>query len=161
MTTPRTAGRGQDKARGRKLPAADYEGSAGYRRSSCAANPRFMAAEVSVRRNAALVATGGSALDFTGSGDNSGNPLYPVGNSAHAQVSLIHTLERSPLWEGGLVMAEVAWNRRTSITKNAAALDPNTTRDALGFRVLMLPTWYQAMQRRRSSRMDELFIRID
>lgn len=104
-----------------------------------------MAAEVSVRRNAALVAAGGTSLDFTGTGDNTGNPLYPVGNSAHAQVSLIHTLERSPLWDGGLVMAEVAWNRRTSITKNAAALDPNTTRDALGFRVLMLPTWYQAM----------------
>ena len=101
--------------------------------------------EVSVRRNTALVAAGGTAVDFTGAGNNSDNPLYPVGNSAHAQVSLIHTLERSSLWDGGLLLAEVAWNRRTSVTKNAAALDPNATRDAWGLRAIFAPTFYQAI----------------
>jgi hypothetical protein len=101
-------------------------------------------AEASVRRNASLVAAGGTVLDLTGTGDNHSNPLYPIGNTAHAQVSAIHTLEREAFWDGGLLMAEVAWHRRTSITRNAAALDPNTTRDALGLRVLMQPTWFQA-----------------
>lgn len=100
--------------------------------------------EVSVRRNTTLVGAGGTALDLTGSGNNSDNPLYPVGNSAHAQVSLIHTLERSSLWDGGLLLAEVAWNRRTSVTKNAAALDPGVTRDAWGLRAIFAPTVYQA-----------------
>lgn len=99
--------------------------------------------EASVRRNASLVAAGGTVVDLTGTGDNNDNPLYPVGNTAHAQVSLVHTLERTPLWDGGLLLAEIAWNRRLSITKNAAALDPNTTRDALGVRMLFMPTLYQ------------------
>ena len=103
-----------------------------------------LAAEASIRRNTSLVAAGGTTLDFTGTGNGSSNPLYPVGNSAHGQVSMIHTLDRSDFWDGGLVMAEVAWNRRLRITKNAAALDPNTTRDALGLRVLAAPTWFQA-----------------
>lgn len=100
--------------------------------------------EVSVRHNTALVAAGGTALDFTGAGNNTDNPLYPVGNSGHAQLSLIHTLERSALWDGGLLLAEVAWNRRLSVTKNTAALDPNTTRDAWGVRAIFSPTLYQA-----------------
>ena len=104
-----------------------------------------IAGEASVRRNTALVAAGGLAVDPTGAGNNSNNPLYPVGNSAHAQISVIQTLERSPLWDGGLFLGEIAWNRRTSITKNAAALDPNTTRDAVGLRAVFMPTYYQAL----------------
>lgn len=102
-----------------------------------------LAGEASVRHNASLVAAGGSVLDFAGNGDNSGNALYPVGKTAHAQTSLVYSLERSPIWDGGLVFAEVAWNRRLSVTKNAAALDPNASRDALGLRVLLQPTYYQ------------------
>ena len=105
-----------------------------------------LAAETSVRRNTALVAFGGSAVVLPGQvADTSSNPLYPVGNSAHLQVSAIHTLERTALWDGGLVLAEAAWNRRTSIEKNPGALDPNTTRDATGVRVLFSPTWYQVV----------------
>lgn len=104
-----------------------------------------LAAEVSVRRNTPLVATGGAVTVLPGqTADNDSNPLYPVGNSLHAQVSAIHTLERNSLWDGGLVLAEVAWHRRTSITKNAQNLDPNTSRDAWGLRMLFSPTWYQA-----------------
>lgn len=105
-----------------------------------------LAAEISVRRDTPLVAAGGSVTVLPGQvSDNKNNPLYPVGNSLHAQVSAIHTLERSSLWDGGLVLAEVAWHRRTSVTKNAAALDPNSSRDAWGLRVIFKPTWYQAM----------------
>ena len=104
-----------------------------------------LAAEVSVRRNTPLVATGGSITVAPGAvSDNDDHPLYPVGNSLHAQFSAIHTLSRSDLWDGGLLMFEAAWHRRTSITRNGGALDPNTTRDALGTRLIFSPTWYQA-----------------
>lgn len=104
-----------------------------------------IAAEVSTRRNEALVAAGGLEVDPTGTGNNTDNPLYPVGTSTHGQISVIHTLERFPLWDGGLFLAELAWNHRNSVTKNAEALDPNSTRDAIGFRMILAPTYYQAL----------------
>lgn len=104
------------------------------------------AAEVSVRRDTPLVANGGSVVVHPGElSDNDQHPLYPVGNSVHAQASAIHTLERSALWDGGLVLVEAAWHRRTSITSNAGAIDPNSTRDAWGLRAIFSPTWYQAL----------------
>lgn len=105
-----------------------------------------LAGEISVRRNTALVANGGAAVVLPGqAADGDHNPLYPVGNSVHAQVSAIHTLERAALWDGGFLLGEIAWHRRTSITKNAQNLDPNATRDAVGLRVLFIPTWYQVL----------------
>lgn len=100
-----------------------------------------LAGEVSTRRNTALVAAGGLVV---GAGDNHDNPLYPIGNTGHAQISAVHTLERSPLWDGGLLLAEVAWHRRLSVLRNDAALDPNTTRDAAALRLILSPTFYQA-----------------
>jgi hypothetical protein len=104
-----------------------------------------VAAEMSVRRNEALVGAGGLEVDPTGTGNNTDNPLYPVGSSTHGQVSVIHTLERFPLWDGGLFLGEIAWNHRDSVTRNPAALDPDTTRDAIALRMLFAPTYYQAL----------------
>ena len=104
-----------------------------------------VATEFSVRRNEALVGAGGLEVDPTGAGNNTDNPLYPVGSSTHGQVSVIHTLERFPLWDGGLFLGEIAWNHRAAVTRNAAALDPNATRDAIGLRMLLAPTYYQAL----------------
>lgn len=105
-----------------------------------------IAGEASVRRNTPLVSTGGAVAVNPGQlADNNENPLYPVGNSAHMQMSVIHTLERSELWDGGLLLGEVAWNRRTKVTRNEGNLDPNTTRDAAALRVIFSPTWYQAL----------------
>lgn len=98
--------------------------------------------EMSVRRNTPLVSPGVVA---SASADNDKNPAYPVGNSAHAQVSAIYLLPPTSLWQGGNLLAEIAWNRRTGITKNPEALDPNTTRDAWGFRVLFSPAYYQVL----------------
>jgi hypothetical protein len=105
-----------------------------------------VAGEVSVRRNTPLVASGGAVVVAPGQlADNNDHPFYPVGNSAHAQVSLVHTLERNDWWEGGLLLGEVAWHRRTSITRNAGNIDPNATRDAAAARMIFSPTWYQAL----------------
>jgi hypothetical protein len=100
-----------------------------------------VAGEASVRHNTPLVS--GPVIDPLGVGDNNNNPLYAVGNSAHANLSGIFFLNRSAIWDNANVVAEVAWNRRLSISKNPAALDPDTTRDAWGFRFVFEPTWFQ------------------
>lgn len=102
-----------------------------------------VAGEVSVRRDTPLVPTGGAVFDFVGDANNTDNPLYPIGNTAHAQISTIHSLSRNDLWDGGLLLAEIAWNRVTSATENGQFVDPNADRDAVAFRMLFEPTLYQ------------------
>ncbi|MGV7207636.1 DUF1302 domain-containing protein [Oxalobacteraceae bacterium A2-2] len=112
------------------------------------------AGEVSVRRNTALVNAGSADLfgivpaAFGGptvKADNSDNPSYPVGNSAHAQVSVLASLGPSFISQEASLAGEVAWNRRTSITRNAQALDPNASRDAWGVRVSYEPNYRQVL----------------
>lgn len=104
-----------------------------------------VAGEVSVRMNTPLVS--GPLLDLspTGSGGIGDNALYAVGNSAHLNLSAIYLLKPNSIWQGGSLLGEFAWNTRTAITKNAAALDPNTTRDAYGFRFIFEPSWFQVL----------------
>ena len=103
-----------------------------------------VAGEVSVRRNTPLVSNT-SMIDLTGTADGDDNPLYAVGNSLHAQASVVHFLEATSLWESASVIGEVAWNRRLKITKNASQLDPRTSRSAWGFRVLFEPQYFQPL----------------
>lgn len=100
-----------------------------------------VAGEVSVRRNTPLVSDG--AVDVTGTGDNDSNPLYAVGNSVHAQLSWLATLGPSIIANEATFLGEVAWNRRTSVTKNPEVLNPNADRDAANVRVLYEPTYRQ------------------
>lgn len=100
-----------------------------------------VAGEVSVRRNTPLVSV--SQSNPTGLGDNDGNPLYAVGNSVHAQVSTMYSFPRNDLWDSASLVGEVAWHRRTSITKNPEALDPNSERDAWGVRMSFTQNFFQ------------------
>jgi hypothetical protein len=102
-----------------------------------------IAGEASVRENVPLVSD--PQVVFAGSADNRNSPAYAIGKTAHAQVSAVYLLQTTPLWQGGVFLAEVAWNRRLSISRNPAALDPNTTRDALAFRIVLSPTYYQVL----------------
>lgn len=99
-----------------------------------------VAAEVSTRRDAPLVSDPVVAF---GAGNTAATAAYAIGNTAHANLSAIYVLNGSPLWDGGAVLAELAWNRRLSISKKAGALDPNTTRDATGMRLLFAPEYFQ------------------
>jgi hypothetical protein len=83
-------------------------------------------------------------------GNSSADPCYVVGKSAHLNVSGIYVLQPGPLWGGGALLAEVAYNRRLSITKNIfegmtglGGLDPNTTKGAFAFRMLFEPSYFQ------------------
>lgn len=100
--------------------------------------------EASMRTNMPLVTRGGGVVAGPGA-DNDDNPAYPVGKTFHAQASLIALLRPTSLWDGGTFMGEIAYNRRLSVTKNAAALDPNSTRDAMAIRFIFSPAYFQVI----------------
>ena len=75
--------------------------------------------------------------------DNSDDALYAKGKTAHINLSTIYLLPPNQLWDGGSVIAELAWNRTHTVTDNRAALDSNTTRDATALRVLAEPAYFQ------------------
>lgn len=87
-------------------------------------------------------------------GNSDDDPCFAVGRTAHLQVSGIYVLQPGPLWGGGAVVGELAYNRRIKVTKDifAAAdgssqgiggLDPNTTKGAFALRVLFEPSYFQ------------------
>ncbi|HEX7648735.1 MAG TPA: DUF1302 domain-containing protein, partial [Noviherbaspirillum sp.] len=99
-----------------------------------------VAAEISTRRDAPLVSDPVVAF---GAGNTKDTAAYAVGNTAHANLSAIYVLNGGPLWDGGAILAELAWNRRLSVTRNPGSLDPNSTRDATGMRMLFAPEYFQ------------------
>ena len=107
-----------------------------------------VAAEVSVRRNSPLVSDPTpNFLSARGPGiiaNNSDNPAYAVGNTAHVNLSAIYVLPTNSLFQGGALLGELAWNRRTSVTSKGS-LDPNTTRDATSIRMIFEPAYYQVV----------------
>ncbi|AEI82910.1 hypothetical protein CNE_BB2p00960 (plasmid) [Cupriavidus necator N-1] len=105
-----------------------------------------VAGELSYRHNMPLVARGGSVFVPPGmSANNAGNPLYPVGDTLHGQISWINLLSPTALWEGGSIVGEIAWNRRLGVSRNGGALDPNATRDAGAIRMVFQPAYYQVI----------------
>lgn len=98
--------------------------------------------EASFRSNTPLDSD--AQLDLAGA-NNSSNPLYAVGKSAHAQVNWIASLGPSFLAREADFVGEIAWNRLLSVTKNRAALNPNATRDATNIRVIFEPKYRQVM----------------
>ncbi|MCY1307085.1 hypothetical protein D9M70_569870 [compost metagenome] len=77
--------------------------------------------------------------------DNNSNPAYPIGNSLHAQVSMINLYGGSSLWDAAALVGELAFNRRLSVKENAENLDPNATRDAYSLRFTFEPQYFQVM----------------
>ena len=75
--------------------------------------------------------------------DNKDHPLYAVGDSLHANVSALVTVPPNFMAREATFLGEIAWNRLLSITKNPAALDPNTRKDAVGFRLIYEPFYRQ------------------
>lgn len=101
-----------------------------------------VAGEVSYRSNTPLDSD--AQLDVVGANNNS-NPLYAVGNSAHANFNWIASLGPSFLSREADFVGEIAWNRLLAITANAAALNPNATRDATNIRFIFEPKYRQVL----------------
>ena len=107
-----------------------------------------VAIEASVRRGQALASSHAADLSALGlpATDNSGNPGYAKGNTAHVNLSTLWTLSPSPLWREAAFVGEIAWNRLLSCKTNCAtALDPNASRDAVSLRAVLTPTYRQVM----------------
>ncbi len=117
------------------------------------------ALEGSMRWNAPLTsdpAVLGAFSPVLTCGTSDDDPCYAVGRTAHLQVSGIYVLQPGPLWGGGAVVAELAYNRRLAVTKDIFAapdgsnmgvggLDRNTTKDAFALRMLFEPQYFQVM----------------
>lgn len=104
-----------------------------------------IAGEVSVRVDTPLTAQGGVVVTGMDS-DNDDNVAYPLGNSLHAQLSVINFYEGSDygdLWDVATLVGEVAFNRRLSVKENGDAMDPNATRDAYALRFSFEPQYFQ------------------
>lgn len=101
-----------------------------------------LAAEASVRANMPLVVVAVPVLPGHAM-VNHGDVLYPVGKSAHAQVSAIYALPRGPLWDSATLSGELAWHRRLRIDRHAELVDPASTRDASAVRVVLEAAYFQ------------------
>lgn len=111
-----------------------------------------VSAEASVRHNMPLSHAGSPDLfgivpaAFGGPAapsDNRSNTVYPVGRTAHLNVSTLASMAPNALSNETTLLAELAWNRVTSVTSHADHLDPNATRDAWAMRLVATPTYRQ------------------
>lgn len=139
-------GVGFDAARGQvgTLHEVYHEGIRTYGASATTSVGQLnLAFEGSIRDNASLVSDP-QVVDLAVA-DNRNAPAYAVGKTGHLQASAIYVLTKTPLWDAGAFLGEVAWNRRLSIDKNPAALDPNTTRDAAALRFIFEPSYFQVV----------------
>jgi hypothetical protein len=103
-----------------------------------------VAIEGSVRSNQDLASTQGadiSAIAPVPPTNLTDNPGYAVGRTAHVNLSTVGSFGPSLLWNEATLFGEIAWTRTLSVTKNAAALDPQGTRDGVALRALFEPTY--------------------
>jgi hypothetical protein len=112
--------------------------------ASTAVGDANIAGELSVRRNTPLAS---KPLTVTAAqpADKDRNPAYAVGNSAHAQVSMIWTFGPTFVAKSATFLGEVAWNRVTSTTRNAQNRDPNASDDAVALRMVFEPVYRQVL----------------
>ncbi len=103
-----------------------------------------VAGEIHVRRHMPLASVPLTVPPGTPA-DNRNNPLYAMGNTVHAQVSVIYPLTATPLWDSGTISAEVGGLYRTSVTHNAGNLDPARDRSAWGGSVRFTPSYFQVL----------------
>jgi hypothetical protein len=72
-------------------------------------------------------------------------PGFAVGRTLHLNLSAIGLLPPSAWWQGGSVLAELAWNRTLSVQDNPQSLASNSTRDASAFRMIFEPAYFQVI----------------
>lgn len=105
-----------------------------------------LAGEVSLRQNAPLASVGLSRIPAVGAGmafNNSDNPGYAVGDTAHAQFSWIASLGPSFISDEASFTGEIAWNKRLKTTKGEQFLNPLADDSATGVRMVFSPTYRQ------------------
>ena len=107
--------------------------------------PVALAAEASVRSNAPLASAGRTITGSTIGFDNRDNPGYAVGRTAHVQLNWLASFGPNAIANESSFLGEVAWNRRLSITKNEAMLNPLADASATSIRLVYSATYRQVM----------------
>ncbi|RTL52436.1 MAG: DUF1302 domain-containing protein [Rhodocyclaceae bacterium] len=110
-----------------------------------------LAAEASIRHNQDLASSGAFDASALGAAatNNSNNPGYATGNTAHFNASMLWSMQPTVLFNEATLLAEMAWNRVLHVDHNpingagVSVLDPRATRDAVAFRGLFTPTYRQ------------------
>jgi len=105
-----------------------------------------VAAEMSYRHDMPLVASGNTVILPQALGaDGDDRAAYPVGNTAHFNLSALSLFRETGFWDAASFIGEFAFNRRLSITDNRDQLDPLATRDAGALQFIFTPEYYQVM----------------
>lgn len=92
------------------------------------------AGELSVRRDTPLTSLPQEV--GTKVADNNNHAFYAIGNTAHANVSMIWSMPRNFMSDEPSLSMEVAYNQLTSCTRNCNAMDPELDRRAAAVRAL-------------------------
>lgn len=99
------------------------------------------AGEMSTRYDMPLRKLGPVFVDV----DDDSRDRHALGRTAHAQLSTIYLVPRTPLWESASLIGEVAWHRLLAVTKNREQFDAKDFTDsATGVRFVLEPSYYQA-----------------
>lgn len=127
---------------------AYHEGITGYGVSaSHTFNNVNLAVEASIRHNQDLASSG--VVDTAGLGgvptNNSSKAAYATGRTAHANLSALWRLQRTPLFREATFIGEVMWNRVLKVTKNSNRVSPTATRDAFALRGVFEPVYRAVM----------------
>jgi len=103
-----------------------------------------LAGEASVRLHMPLVADP-ITVPQGAVADGSGHPLYPLGDTFQAQVSLSETLAPAAVWNRADFQLEVASNDVLAVTRNASARDPTRDGFALAARAEFAPQYFEVL----------------
>ena len=102
-----------------------------------------IAGEISGRTNSPLPST--VLVELPGRlADANRNALYATGATLNAQISSTTTFSRTALWDSAELSAEIAANRRLTVTRNAAALDPHDS-STVAVRALFQPGYFEVL----------------
>lgn len=100
------------------------------------------AGEASMRWNMPLVSNGATVLPGV-EANNSDDPLYAVGRTAHVNLNVLASMGPSFIAKEASLIGEIAWNRLLHVTKNNEAVSPDATDDGVGLKLVYTPTYRQ------------------
>jgi hypothetical protein len=123
-----------------------------------------LAAETSVRSNQDLLSNApavtvgggpfaGAPLDCAGNVvrvpvvNNTNHPCYAVGDTMHADGSLLWAVPQNFISKEGSLVAEIGWQHLLGVTANRGLLDPYTTRNNTALQVIYTPTFRKVFTR--------------
>jgi hypothetical protein len=95
----------------------------------------------------------GAALDCGGAAiptvvaNNTTLPCYAIGDTLHANGSILWTLPENPISKEGSFVAEVGWQHLLGVTANSFLLDPYVSKNNTALQFVYTPTFRKVLKR--------------